>query len=168
MERLIKFLDGISEFFGRLISWASLIVLLLTLLVVVLRYVFHFGATALQDTALYLHGAVFTFAAGYTLKHNAHVRVDVFYQQFSKRTRHWVDLLGTVFFLIPTSLFIAWISWHYVMTSWRINESSVEAGGLALVYIQKSLLLVLVIGLLIQGVVELYRHGSQLFRVRKP
>ena len=166
MKILINILDAITELSGRLISWATLLLMLLTLLVVILRYGFNIGSTAIQDTALYLHGAVFTFAAGYTLKHEGHVRVDVFYQTFSEKTRHLVDFFGTLLLLIPTSLFIGWVCLHYVGTSWEIKEASVEAGGLAYVYLQKTLLLVIVASLLIQGIVELYRHGHQLLTLR--
>ena len=156
-------LEKITELIGRGVSWCTLFIVLMTLAVVILRYAFNTGATALQETALYLHGAVFTLAAGYTLKHDGHVRVDIFYRNFSVRTRHWVDFLGTLLLLMPVCLFILYSSFDYVLASWRVGESSVEAGGLAYVYLQKSLLLLLVVSLLLQGIVELVRHGFSLF-----
>lgn len=168
MKTLIQMLDGLSELTGRVISWATFFLLLATLSVVVLRYMFNVGATSLQDSAVYLHGAVFTFAAGYALKHDEHVRVDVFYQKFSPRTRHLVDFWGTLLFLFPVSAFIGWESWEYVKSSWDIREASPEAGGLPYVYLQKTLLLVLVASLVIQGLVELYRNGTQIFSARNP
>lgn len=162
MTKLIAVLTGMSEYSGRFISWATLLLVLLTLAVVLLRYLFHTGATALQDTALYLHGAIFTLGAGYTLKHDAHVRVDIFYRRLTPYLRHWIDFLGTLLLLIPVCVFIALWSWDYVLASWRIGEASVEAGGLALVYLQKSLLLVLVVSLLIQAFADLLRHGQAL------
>ena len=156
-------LEKITELIGRGVSWCTLFIVLMTLAVVILRYSFNTGATALQETALYLHGAVFTLAAGYTLKHDGHVRVDIFYRNFSVRTRHWVDFLGTLLLLMPVCLFILYSSFDYVLASWRVGESSVEAGGLAYVYLQKSLLLLLVVSLLLQGTVELVRHGVALF-----
>ncbi|AQS39410.1 TRAP-type mannitol/chloroaromatic compound transport system, small permease component [Shewanella psychrophila] len=157
-------LEKITELIGRGVSWCTLFIVLMTLAVVILRYAFNTGATALQESALYLHGAVFTLAAGYTLKHDGHVRVDIFYRNFSVRTRHWVDFLGTLFLLLPVCLFILYSSFDYVLASWRVGESSVEAGGLAYVYLQKSLLLLLVVSLLLQGTVELVRHGLALFK----
>ena len=156
-------LEKITELIGRGVSWCTLFIVLMTLAVVILRYAFNTGATALQESALYLHGAVFTLAAGYTLKHDGHVRVDIFYRNFSVRTRHWVDFLGTLLLLMPVCLFILYSSFDYVLASWRVGESSVEAGGLAYVYLQKSLLLLLVVSLLLQGIVELVRHGFSLF-----
>ncbi|MPY22774.1 TRAP transporter small permease subunit [Shewanella psychropiezotolerans] len=156
-------LEKITELIGRGVSWCTLFIVLMTLAVVILRYAFNTGATALQESALYLHGAVFTLAAGYTLKHDGHVRVDIFYRKFSVRSRHWVDFLGTLLLLMPVCLFILYSSFDYVLASWRVGESSVEASGLAYVYLQKSLLLLLVVSLLLQGIVELVRHGVALF-----
>lgn len=164
MNKLIGCLSWLTEWSGRIVSWATLILLLLTLTVVILRYGFNTGATNLQDTALYLHGAVFTLGAGYTLKHDAHVRVDIFYRRFSERGQHWVDFLGTLLLLLPVTLFIGIWCFEYVATSWRIGETSVEAGGLPFIYVQKSLLLVLVVSLTLQALVELYRHGKALFK----
>ncbi|MFT5236035.1 MAG: TRAP-type mannitol/chloroaromatic compound transport system permease small subunit [Shewanella sp.] len=156
-------IEKLTEFIGKGVSWLTLFIVLLTLAVVVLRYVFNIGATAMQEGALYLHGAVLTLAAGYTLKHDGHVRVDIFYRHFSCRGRHWVDLLGTLFLLFPVCFFIAYSCFDYVLASWRYSESSVEAAGLPFVYLQKSLLLLLVVSLLLQGSVDLVRHASALF-----
>ncbi|GGI83281.1 C4-dicarboxylate ABC transporter [Shewanella hanedai] len=151
-------IEKLTELIGKGASWFTLLIVLLTLTVVVLRYAFNIGATAVQESALYLHGAIFTLAAGYTLKHDGHVRVDIFYRHFSNRGRHLVDLLGTLFLLFPVCIFIAYSCFDYVLASWRYSESSVEAGGLPFVYLQKSLLLLLVVSLLLQGSVELVRH----------
>ncbi|MEC4728544.1 TRAP transporter small permease subunit [Shewanella sp. D64] len=156
-------IEKITELIGKGVSWFTLLIVLMTLAVVVLRYAFDTGATAVQEGALYLHGAILTLAAGYTLKHDGHVRVDIFYRNFSCRGRHWVDLLGTLFLLFPVCIFIAYSCFDYVIASWRYSEISVEAGGLPFVYLQKSLLLLLVVSLLLQGTVDLVRHASALF-----
>ena len=155
--------EKLTEFIGKGVSWFTLFIVLMTLAVVVLRYAFSTGATAIQEGALYLHGAVLTLAAGYTLKHDGHVRVDIFYRHFSSRGQHWVDLLGTLFLLFPVCIFITYSCFDYVLASWRYAETSVEAGGLEYVYLQKSLLLLLVVSLLLQGCVELVRHASALW-----
>ncbi|MCL1050978.1 TRAP transporter small permease subunit [Shewanella abyssi] len=159
----MKLLEKLVESIGRGVSWFTLLMVLMTLAVVILRYIFSTGATAIQEMALYLHGAVFTLAAGYTLKHDGHVRVDIFYRRFSARGQHWVDFLGTLLFLFPVSLYITYASFDYVLASWRYGETSVEAGGLAFVYIQKSLLLALTMSLMLQGIVELFRLSRLLF-----
>ena len=106
---------------------------------------------------MYLHSMVFLGASAYTLKHNGHVRVDVFYRNMSPRRQALVNSLGTVFLLIPVCLFIGLMSWEYVARSWRIMETSQDPGGLPLIYFLKSLLLVMVFTLLLQGMAELLR-----------
>jgi len=105
-----------------------------------------------------LHGTVFMLGAAYTLKVDGHVRVDIFYQNFSIKGKALVNLLGALFLLLPVCIFIFYISFDYVATSWRIIEKSSEAGGLPFVYLSKSLLLLMSITLSLQGVSEICRN----------
>lgn len=102
-----------------------------------------------------MHAAVFMLGISYTLKHQGHVRVDIFYRKFSRRGQAMVDLCGTLFLLIPVALFILWSSWDYVFQSWSVLEGSREAGGLPLVFLLKTLMLLLPLLLLVQAVVTL-------------
>lgn len=163
MAKMIAICDWLTEYTGKFISWATLAMLLFVIIVVVMRYFFSIGITWLQDLALYLHGAVITLGVGYTLKHNGHVRVDVFYRHFSHKTQHCIDLIGNFIFLLPLLLVIAWWCWGYVTFSWQVAESSVEAGGLGFVYIQKSLLIVFVVSLAIQWLADVGHHWQILF-----
>jgi TRAP-type mannitol/chloroaromatic compound transport system permease small subunit len=133
---------------GRTISWLSLAMVLVTFLVVVLRYAFDAGSIAMQESVTYMHAVLFMLGAAYTLQLNGHVRVDIFYQRFSRRGRAWVDLLGTLVLLIPVCLFILTSSWHYVAESWSIHEGSREAGGLPYVYWLKTLMVMMPVLLL--------------------
>jgi TRAP-type mannitol/chloroaromatic compound transport system permease small subunit len=99
-----------------------------------------------------MHAMVFLVGASYTLKHNGHVRVDIFYRKMSPQRQSWVDLLGTLLLLLPVSVFIFWASWEYVLTSWQFKESSGEAGGLPGVYLLKTLLLIMPALLILQGI----------------
>lgn len=153
MHSLILKLEKISEFSGRLIAWLTVFIVLITFLVVILRYVFDFGSIALQESISYLHAFVFMLGAAYTLKHEGHVRVDIFYRNMSSTKKAWVDLLGTLLLLFPVCLFIFIISWDYVFTSWTQLEQSGEAGGLAYVYILKTALLIMPVLLMLQGAV---------------
>lgn len=147
-----------------MVSWCVLGMVLLTFLVVVLRYLFDSGWIALQESVSYLHSLVFLLGAAYTLKHDAHVRVDIFYSRFSERTKAWVELLGHLFILIPVMLFIAWISWPYISDAWAVKESSRDAGGLPGVYLLKSLILMMSGLLIIQALVLVMRAGLKLGR----
>lgn len=151
MLNLIKKLENINELAGRLTAWFTLLIVVVTFLVVILRYGFNFGSIALQESTSYFHAFVFMLGAAYTLKHNGHVRVDIFYRKMNKTKKAWVDLLGTLFLLFPVCLFILIASWEYVFTSWALLEESSEAGGLAYVYILKTALLIMPILLMIQG-----------------
>lgn len=144
-------IETLILFTGRLVSWLTFAMVLTTFLVVLLRYLFETGSIALQESILYMHALIFLVGAAYTLKQNAHVRVDIFYQKFSETQRAWVDLLGSLFLLLPSMSFIIYISWDYVTESWRVLESSREAGGLPGVYLIKTVIIVMAALMLLQG-----------------
>ncbi len=144
-------IDAFNEWLGRTVSWLSLLMVLVTVTIVVLRYVFDLGWIWLQESVTYMHASLFLVGAAYTLKHEGHVRVDIFYQRFSPRGQAWIDLLGTLGLLLPVCLFILFVSWDYVVQSWSLHEGSREAGGLEAVYLLKSLILVMAVLLLLQG-----------------
>ena len=151
LQQLARALDGFAELTGRAVSWLTLAMVFVTFAVVVLRYAFDIGSIALQESITYLHAAVFMLCVAYTLKHDAHVRVDIFYQRWSARTRAWVDLLGTLLLLAPVCIFIMTASLGYVSSSWSIYEGSREAGGLDGVYILKTAIPLMAALLLLQG-----------------
>jgi len=138
---------------GHVISWLTLLMVLIIFSVVVLRYFFNTGWIAMQESAIYLHAINFMLGSAFTLARDGHVRVDIFYQKFSPRGRAWVDLLGTLLLLLPFCVFIFWTSLDYVANAWQIHEASPEAGGLPWLYLLKSLLLLMPLLLLIQGFV---------------
>jgi len=148
---VIRQLEVLSERVGRGVSWLTLLMVLVTFAVVVLRYVFDLGWIAMQESVTYMHAVVFLAGAAYTLKHGGHVRVDIFFNRMSARGRAWVDLLGTLLLLVPVCLFVGWVSWDYVSQSWLVREGSREAGGLPGVYLLKSMILIAVVLLLLQG-----------------
>lgn len=106
---------------------------------------------------MYLHASLFMLGAAYTWQQGGHVRVDVFYRNFSRRAQHWVNRLGILFLLLPVCVFLLYSSWDYVAIAWRIGEKSQEAGGLPLVYVLKSLILVMPLLLMLQAVAEFLR-----------
>lgn len=161
-----KVLAGVEAFIdwsGRTVSWLSLFLVLVTFIVVVLRYVFDSGSIALQEVTTYLHATVFLVGMAYTMQQNAHVRVDIFYARFSERTRAWVNLFGALFFLLPFMLFISWVSWEYIVDSWSVLEGSREAGGLPGVFLLKSLILVMTFLLSLQACTQIARNLEFIF-----
>jgi TRAP-type mannitol/chloroaromatic compound transport system permease small subunit len=151
VQQLVAILNAISEWTGRAVAWLTLAMVAMTFAVVVLRYGFSIGSIAAQESITYMHAVVFLLGAAYTLRHDRHVRVDIFYQRFSARTQAWVDLAGTLLLLAPTCGYIFWVSLDYVAASWALMEESREAGGLPLVYLLKSLIPLAAITLLLQG-----------------
>ena len=146
--------DVASRFIGRLgrtVSWLTLAMVLLTFAIVVLRYGLNEGWIWLQESVTYLHAMVFMIAAAWAFQTDDHVRVDIYYRDRSDRDKAWVNLVGTLIFLLPFCIFLILIGWDYVFASWAIKEGSREAGGLPLVYLLKSLILLLPALLLIQS-----------------
>ncbi|MCF6355111.1 MAG: TRAP transporter small permease subunit [Candidatus Polarisedimenticolaceae bacterium] len=155
--RTLRLFESVSDWVGRAASWLSLLMVLVTFAVVVLRYAFDLGWIAMQESITYMHAVLFLSGVAYTLRHQGHVRVDIFYRRFSKRTQAWVDLFGTLFLLMPVCLFIFFISWDYVASSWSLFEGSREAGGLDGVFLLKSMILVMAGLLVLQGLAILLR-----------
>lgn len=154
----LAMVDRITVSFGVVIRWLTLLMVVLTFAIVVLRYGFNIGWVAMQESVLYLHGLVFMLGAAYTLKADGHVRVDIFYQRYSAKQKALVNLIGTFLLLLPVVVFVFTVSFDYVLTSWRIAEKSSEAGGLPFVYLSKTYLWLFAITLGLQGLAESVRN----------
>ncbi len=158
----IDVIDGVTEYTGRLISWLTMLMVALVVVVVVMRYFLEAGSIALQEMVTYVHALVFLLGIAFTLKRGGHVRVDIFYRNFSARRKALVDLLGGLFFLIPVALLIFLMSWDYVAASWSIRETSSENNGLPFVYLLKTLMLLMPVTLLLQGIAEVAKNALTL------
>lgn len=159
---LARLIDTLNARFGQACAWLTLFLVLGTAAVVIMRYGFHYGAIALQESVMYAHALVFMGAAAWTLQRGAHVRVDIFYQKFSPRRQALVDLIGHLVFLIPVCLFLGWNSWDYVANSWKTLEGSNESDGLKFVYLQKTIILILIVSLCLQALADLVKFFYQL------
>lgn len=164
-ERLAARMDGVAESVGRSVAWLTVALAVIGLAVVVLRYGFDKGFMWMQELLVWCHAAVFMLGAAYALRHDGHVRVDVFRQGLSERHRDWLDLLGTLFLLWPTCAVIAWFSVPYVIGSWDIGERSREAGGLPWLWLLKGMIPALALLLALQGLATVLRCLSRLTRV---
>ena len=158
LNRTLVSIEAFIDWSGRTVSWLSLLLVAVTFIVVVLRYVFDIGSIALQETTTYFHAAIFLIGMAYTMQQDAHVRVDIFYARFSSKTKAWIDLCGALFLLLPFMLFISWISWQYIADSWSVLEGSREAGGLPGVFLLKSLILLMSGLLSLQALTQVARN----------
>ena len=165
IKKIKYFINGFIELLGHSIAWLTLFMVLVTFIIVVLRYIFDIGWIALQESVVWMHAAIFMLGASYTLNHDEHVRVDIFYREMNVARKAIVDFLGTLFFLIPFSVFILLSSWDYVLTSWSIKEASREVGGLPYPFysILKSFIPMMAITLIFQAVANLIK--STLFLI---
>jgi TRAP-type mannitol/chloroaromatic compound transport system permease small subunit len=158
-NRLLDVLDRISVVSGRLTSWLTVVMVIVTFVIVVMRYVFDAGAVWLQESVVWMHAVVFMIGAAYTLQQDEHVRVDIFYRAMTERRRAWVDLLGTLLFLLPLCAFLGYKAWDFVAVSWQLGESSREPGGMPYPFVPllKSVLLIMPLLLALQGISILVR-----------
>lgn len=141
----------LNQFIESLTSWTTFTLTLLTFLIVILRYVFQLGWVWMQELTLYLHSIVFLVAASWALKNDAHVRIDIFYTKFSQKKKTIINACGVLLFLWPMCALIFTQTLPYVIDSWSVMESSSDSGGLAGVYLLKSLILVYCVLLFLQG-----------------
>ena len=151
MENISKKIDALNEKIGVLTSYLVIPIILITFFIAFMRYVLDFGNIAIQEIVIYLHAMVFMVGAGYTLKNNMHVRIDIFYSKFSNNNKKIIDFYGTLFLLIPTCIMIFLTSFKYVL-------SSKEAGGLPILYILKFYIILFATILFLQAISELIKN----------
>jgi TRAP-type mannitol/chloroaromatic compound transport system permease small subunit len=128
--RLSRAIDAVNEHIGRLMYWAVLVMVLVSATNATARYALSMASNAWLELQWYLFAAVFLLCSGYTLKHNEHIRIDVIAANLSRRKQIWIDIFGTVFFLLPMSIYIMWASWPVFVNAWTSGEVSGSAGGL--------------------------------------
>ncbi|MGL1889111.1 MAG: TRAP transporter small permease subunit [Reichenbachiella sp.] len=138
MEIIINKIEHFIESVGKLVSWLSLFLVILIGIDVALRYLFNWNSSANQELEWHLFATLFLLGTAYTLKHDKHVRVDLFYANFSEKNKARVNLVGTLIFLMPFCLVLVITSIPFVIDAWSISESSPEPGGLPYRYIIKS------------------------------
>ena len=127
---LSRSIDALNERLGRIVFWGVLIMVLVSAGNATSRYALNVASNAWLELQWYLFSAVFLLCSGYTLLHNEHIRIDVMSSHLSRRTQVWIDVFGLIFFLLPMSLFIMWLSWPIFMNAWTSGEISGSAGGL--------------------------------------
>ena len=127
---LSRTIDALNERVGRLCAWLVLACVLISAANAVARYGFSLSSNAFLEIQWYLYAAVYLCAAGYALKHNAHVRIDLVSGRFPRRARLWIDVFGGLAMLLPMCAILVGFGWSAFLESWRIGEVSGDAGGL--------------------------------------
>ena len=157
-------INRISDATGKVTAWLTLFMVVATVVVVVLRYVFDVGLIWLQESIIWMHATVFMVGAAYTFMHEEHVRVDVFYRSMSVRRKALVDLLGVAIFLLPMCVFLTLKSYDFAWTSWSMHEASRESGGLPYPFLPiiKSVLVIMPVTVGLQGLALLLRSMRSL------
>jgi len=150
--RAERAINAVNEVIGRSVAWLLAAMVVLQVVIVILRYVFKLGHPAAQDLMIYMHAITFMTLAGYALRHDAHVRVDILYREAAARTKARIDLAGVLFFLWPMTGVMLWMSWPYVASAWAIREGSDALSGLQFTYLLKGFILVFPLLLALQGV----------------
>ncbi|MDP2241159.1 MAG: TRAP transporter small permease subunit [Burkholderiales bacterium] len=150
---LARLIDGLNERVGRFTHWLILACVLISAGNAIARYGFSLSSNAFLEIQWYLYSIVFLGAAGYTLKHNAHVRIDLVSGRLSQRTQAWIDVFGALFMLLPVCAIIVWYGGSAFIESYRIGELSADAGGLARWPIKLVLPLAFLL-LMLQGIAE--------------
>ncbi len=160
---IINYIDSVNEFIGRSVSWLSFLLVILVTIDVIMRYGFNISFVALEELQWHLYALIFLLGAGYTLRHNGHVRVDVIYQRLSKRMRALINVIGTLLFLFPGCFLVIKTSLPFVYSSWVVGEGSADPGGLPARYLLKAAIPLAFVLLGIQGVSMFFKNFCLLF-----
>ena len=158
MKQFQILIDKLTDNIANGLLYILIVLIVLVFSTVFFRYVFNMSYIIIQEIIMYLHALIFMFGISYALKENSHVKIDVLYNTLNKRTQRVISIAGLVSFILPTALFIIYISIDMVTQSWMILEGSSEAGGLNLVFILKSLIPISGVLIFLQGISELIKH----------
>lgn len=162
LRRLSKLIDTVNDYIGAAIRWLALFMVLIGAISAVMRYFarsqqWQLNLTPATEMQWYFFSIIFLLGAAYGLNHNVHVRVDVLYERTSAKTQAWIDMAGTVIFLIPFSLMMLWVSYPAVRASWSVREASPDPGGLPR-YPIKALILVSFAMLVLQALSQIVKQ----------
>lgn len=157
--RLQQRIDRLADRTGRWLSWLVIVLVLVVSYDVSMRYLFQSGSIGLQELQWHLFSVLFLIGAGYTLKHDGHVRLDILYRSgfLTDRQRAWIDVFGTLFILVPFCILIIASAWPFVQQAYIANETSPDPGGLPARWLVKSMIQAGFLLLLLQAVAELIR-----------
>ncbi len=158
LKKISQLIDAINEMTGLIAAWLTTLMVVTVTYDVIMRYGFKKGNIAVQELEWHIFAVVFLIGAAYSLKKDAHVRVDILYTKFSTKQKAWIDLLGTCIFLIPFSIMVIYISKDFVANSWAVREMSPDPGGLPGRYVLKAMIPAGFFLLLLQGISQAIKN----------
>ncbi|MBM3605622.1 MAG: TRAP transporter small permease subunit [Alphaproteobacteria bacterium] len=161
---LSRGIDRVNTLIGRGVAWLILLAIIVSAVNAIVRKVFSLSSNAWLELQWYLYGAAFMLAAAYTLLENEHIRIDVIYGRWSRRAQHWIDLLGTLLFLLPFTGIMIYLVYPALRSSWRTGEISMNAGGL-MIWPARAILLAGFMLLFAQGISELIKKIAVMRRI---
>jgi len=157
MDTLIQRLENVNEKAGKLFAWSTSLLVALICIDVIMRYLFNHTLIWVIELETYFFALSIMMASGYAFKHDRHVRVDLFYSEYSEKKKAWVNLIGGVFLLLPWTLISCYVCFYYFLKSYRIGESSPQPGGLPAIYILKFVLFAGFMLLLVQATASILK-----------
>ncbi len=151
MQKFISFIQNLQNIIGKYLSWLTTVLVLVVAFDVCRRYLFNKTSVAFLELEWYIFSIIFLLGMGFALRHDEHVRVDVFYARFSEIQKAWVNLFGTLFFLVPLSILCIYHSITYVKVSYFLGENSANPNGLPYTFLIKMIIPIGFFLLLLQG-----------------
>jgi TRAP-type mannitol/chloroaromatic compound transport system permease small subunit len=167
---MITAIENTNRVLARVAAYCALLMMMAQVFSVIARYVFSYGLISIQESVIYGHSVMFLLGAAFVLRMNEHVRVDIFYDMFSPRLRHAVDLIGLVFFVVPVAGLILWVATPYVLRSWETLEGSRQAGGIPAIFVLKTTIVVFGVSVLAQALALIAKlaggHHDEAWNIR--
>lgn len=158
VKRVFHLLESGVKWTGYVAAAALGFLVLLVVYDALMRYLLQSGSIALQELEWHLFDIVIMLGIAYTLQRASHVRVDIFYDRYSDKTRHIINIVGALFFILPFSLLIIYVGFDFVMLSFGQMEASSDPGGLPYRFIVKSLMPLAFLLLIVQSINEVYKE----------
>lgn len=158
MKQFQILIDKVIDNIAKILTYLLVSMIILVFITVIIRYMLNISYVALQELVMYFHALIFMFGVSYALKEKSHVKIDIVYNSLSKKNQYFISMLGTIIFIIPTSLFITYSSIDMVTQSWSLLEGSSEAGGLDLVFILKSVIPITGVLIFLQALSDIIKY----------
>ena len=158
IKHSFHFLEQFIKWVGYVAATALALLIALVVYDALMRYLFQSGSIALQELEWHLFDVVIMLGIAYTLQRASHVRVDIFYDQYSDKVRHIINIIGILFFILPFSLLLIYVGFDFVLLSFEQLEASSDPGGLPYRFIVKSLMPLAFVLLIVQSLSEVYKE----------